>query len=374
MKTSTITYIDVYKLNIRFHKPFRISLGVMEAAANILVRVHADDGLYGLGEGAPVWFIAGETQAIAFAAAQDLARLLIGKNPLDIETRMQELNAFLAHNTTAKSAFDMALYDLLGKHAGLPLYALLGGPGRKFHTDLTIGIDAPEVMAREAFDIQARGFSAIKIKLGAGRADNVARVRAIRQAVGPDIPIRIDANQGWDPVTAIAILNDLAPCGIQYCEEPVRCWNNAGLRRVREHSPIPITADESLFDHHDAFRLAAMGACDYFNIKLAKSGGIYNALKINAIAEGAGMQCMLGSMSETRLGLSAAAHLVSARPNIVFADLDTAFFHAQDPILGGITYDGGAITLPETPGHGADVSPAFLEQMEKVTIGKNGGG
>jgi L-alanine-DL-glutamate epimerase-like enolase superfamily enzyme len=368
MKAPTITRIDIYKLNVRLHKPFRISLGILESAQNILVRVHTGDGLYGLGEGAPVWYIAGETQAIAVEAARDMARLLIGKNPLDIETRTNELNGLLAHNTTARSAFDMALYDLLGKHAGLPLYALLGGSKRALHTDLTIGIDAPEVMAQEALDVQARGFQAIKVKVGTGRANDVARVHAIRQALGPDIYIRIDANQGWDPVTAIAILNDLAPYNIQYCEEPVRCWNNAGLRRVREQSPIPVTADESLFDHHDAFRLAAMGACDYFNIKIAKCGGIHNALKINAIAEGAGIPCMVGCMFETRLGLSAAAHLASARLNIVFVDLDTALLHAEDPILGGILYDGGAITLPDAPGHGANVDPAFLEQMEKFTV------
>jgi len=332
------------------------------------VQIHAADGRYGLGEGAPISYIAGETQSSAFEAAKDMARLLIGKNPLDIETRLGELNAFFTYNTTAKSAFDMALYDLLAKHAGLPLYALLGGPKREFYTDLTVGIDTPDVMAQEALDIQARGFPAIKVKLGAGRTADVARIHAIRQAVGPDIPIRIDANQGWDPVMAVAILNDLAPYGIQYCEAPVRNWNNAGLQQVRKKSPIPITADESLFDHHDAFRLASMGACDYFNIKLAKSGGIHNALKINAIAEGAGIECMLGSMNETRLGLSAAAHVVSARPNIVFADLDAAFLHAEDPIIDGITYDGGKIILPDAPGHGADIDPAYLEKLESVSI------
>jgi len=368
MKKLTITKIDIFKLNIRFHKPFRVSLGISDAAKNILIRIHTEGGLYGLGEGAPVWYLTGETQAIAFEAAKDMARLLIGNNALDIETRINDLNTFLTHNTTAKSAFDMALYDLLGKHAGLPLYALLGGPKREFYTDLTVGINTPEVMAQEALDIQAKGFPAIKIKLGTGHNEDLARVRTIRKAVGPDIPIRIDANQGWDVVTAINILNDLSPYGIQYCEEPVPHWDNAGLRRVREGSSIPITADESLFDHHDAFRLASMEACDYFNIKLTKSGGIHNALKINAIAEGAGIKCMLGSMAETRLGLSAAAHLVSARPNIVFADLDTVFTHIEDPIVGGITYDGGKITLPDAPGHGADIKPEYLEKLDGISI------
>ncbi|MEN8192177.1 MAG: dipeptide epimerase [Bacteroidota bacterium] len=368
MKPLTITKIEIYKLNIPLDKPFRISLGVQEAAENILVKIYTNENLYGIGEGAPVSWIAGETQTIAFEAAKDLARLIIGKNPLHIENRMQELNNYLVHNSTVKSAFDMALYDLLAKRAGLPLYELLGGEKRKFYTDLTVGIDTPEVMAKDALSIQKRGFPAIKVKLGTNHIDDVARIKAIRQAVGNDIPIRIDANQGWNTITAIAILNDLAPLNIQYCEEPVPHWNNEGLKQVHEKSQIPITADESIFDHHDALRLASMNACDIFNIKLAKSGGIHNALKINAIAEGAGMQCMLGSMSESRLGLSAAAHLVSARPNIVFADLDTVFIQTEDPVIGGISYDGGKIILSDDPGHGADFDPGYLENMESVSI------
>ncbi len=368
MKTPIITKIEIYKLDIKFIKPFRVSLGISEAAKNILVRIHTNNGLYGLGEGAPIWYITGETQAIAFEAAKDMARLLMGKNPLDIESRMKELNAYLTNNTTAKSAFDMALYDLLAKHTGLPLYALLGGPKREFYTDLTVGINTPEAMAQEALDIQAKGFPAIKVKLGTGYDDDIARIKSIRQAVGDDIPIRIDANQGWDSTTAIKILRDLAPYNIQYCEEPVPHWDNNSLQRVRANSPIPITADESIFDHHDAFRLASMNACDYFNIKLTKSGGINNALKINAIAEAAGIKCMLGSMAETRIGLSAAAHLVSARSNIIYADLDTVFTHVEDPVIGGITYDGGKISITDSPGHGADIDPDFLERMEMITI------
>ena len=131
---------------------------------------------------------------------------------------------------------------------------------------------------------------------------------------------------------------------------------------------IPIVADESLFNEHDAFRLASMEACDYFNIKLAKSGGLHTALKINAVAEGAGIRCMLGSMTESRLGLTAAAHLVSARPNIAFADLDTAFFHAEDRVIGGIQYQGGTIHLPDDPGLGADFESEYLSSLEKFTI------
>jgi len=362
-----VTKIEIYKLNIARQTPFHIAIGVFNEVQNVLVRIHADDGLYGVGEGAPLPFLCGETQAIAFEASRALAGLLIGKDPYAIETRMQELGSYLVHNTTARSAFDMALYDLLSKRAGLPLYALLGGAKRSLTTDETIGLDTPAAMAQEALEAQERGFAAIKVKLGGGWPEDVARVAAIREATGAEMLLRIDANQGWDLVTAERILHELARFDIQYCEEPVAHWNNEALRRVREQSPIPIMADESVFDHHDAFRLASMGACDYFNIKLAKSGGIHTALKINAVAEAAGIQCMVGCMSETRLGLTAAAHLMSARPNIVFADLDSAF-GKTDVVKGGITYHGGNITLPDGPGHGADIKPEVLESLECCTI------
>jgi L-alanine-DL-glutamate epimerase-like enolase superfamily enzyme len=368
MSRSTIAKIEIFKLNIRLATPYRIALGMIETADNLLVRIHTSDGLYGLGEGSPISYIAGETQGTCFATAVSFARLLIGKDATDVEARLRELDAFLTHNRTAKSAFDMALYDLLGKRAGLPLYALFGGARRMVETDWTIGIDTPEAMAKKALEIQAKGFSAIKLKLGVGWAEDVARVRAVREAVGPEPWLRLDANQGWDAAEALHILQAMAPHKVQYCEQPIVHWNEAGLRRLRQASPIPVVADESLFTPQDAFRLASAEVCDYFNIKLSKAGGLHAALNINAIAEAAGMRCLLGSMNETRLGLTAAAHLASARPNIAFTDLDTAFFHADDPVSGGIYYEGNRIIVPETPGLGADIPPEVLRGLESVSL------
>ncbi len=210
----------------------------------------------------------------------------------------------------------------------------------------------------------------MKIKLGTTVVADVARVAAIRKAVGAGVILRIDANQGWDSPTAIAALCALAPFQVEYCEQPVPCWDMSGLKKVRDASPIPIAADESLFSPHDAISLARAGACDYFNIKLAKSGGIHNAVKIDAIAEAAGIRCMLGCMFETRLALTAAAHLAAAHPNIVFLDLDSAFYLAEDPVLGGLTFDRDAIRLPGEPGLGAEVKPDFLASLEHVSLGE----
>jgi L-alanine-DL-glutamate epimerase-like enolase superfamily enzyme len=367
-KKLKITNIEIYKSDIPLKEPFRIAIMEITDAQSVIIKINTDEGLYGLGEANPTWRITGETQSINLAGAMDLGRLLLNKDPLDIEERMREIDGFLVHNSTLRSAFDMALYDLLGKAAELPLYAVLGGGKRSFWTDNTIGLASPEHMAEKAVQYKNEGFQAIKIKLGTTKKEDIQRVKRVREAIGEDLPIRIDANQGWDYKTAVNVLQTLESEGIEYCEQPVAYWDYENMRRIRERSSIGIMADESLFDHHDAFKLAAMGCCDYFNIKLAKSGGIHTALKINAVAESAGIICMVGCMVETRLGLSAAAHLVSARPNIRYADLDGYLFLKEDPVIGGARYDVGQITLPDAPGHGADIDPDFLKRYECVVV------
>ena len=368
MKKIKISSIEIFKSNITLKEALRISFMVIDSARSIFIKINTNTGLYGIGEANPIGKITGETREMNFSAAVDLSRLLLNKDPLNIEERMEEINRFLIHNSTLRSAFDMALYDLVGKISGLPLYAVLGGGKRNLHTDSTIGIDDPLKMADKAAGFKKQGFKAIKVKLGTDKYQDIQRIKKIRAAIGDDLPIRIDANQGWDYNTAVLILKALEPLGIQYCEQPLVYWDYENMRRIREKTSIAIMADESLFDHHDAFKLASMGCCDYFNIKLAKSGGIHTALKINAVAESAGIHCMVGCMMESRLALTAAAHLVSARPNICFADLDSHWMLAEDPVIGGAAYNIDQIQLPETPGHGADINPKFLEKCESIII------
>ncbi|MCK5066563.1 MAG: dipeptide epimerase [Bacteroidales bacterium] len=370
MSSAAITKVDIIKVNIPYKEPFVISLGVIPEATNVVVRIHTSLGITGTGECAPFVFIVGETQETVFELAKKVGKLLLGKDPFANEDRLYEIDRAVQGNYTMKSAFDMALYDLLALKAGMPLYQLLGGSNnREIHTDMTISIGPPEKVAGDALSFKKEGFPAIKVKLGTTMKEDVARIRAIRQAVGPDYPIRIDANQGWDTITAIETLKALEPYNIEHCEEPIAHWNNRELVKVRENSPIPIMADESVFDHHDAFRLASMGACDYFNIKFSKSGGINNALKIVAVAESAGIKCQVGCMSESRFALTALMHLVLARDTIVHYDMDSSLMLDADPVTGGIEYQGsGKWTLNEQPGIGAGFDEKYLETMEKVTI------
>ena len=180
--------------------------------------------------------------------------------------------------------------------------------------------------------------------------------------------IRIDANQGWDVPTAVAVLNRVGELDVEYCEQPVPYWNVAGLKAIHDKVRVPVVADEGVFDHHDAFRVMAEDAADYVNLKLSKSGGIRTGQKVASVVDAAGKLCMIGCMMESRLGLTAAAHLASAMGHFRFFDLDSAHLLAADPVVGGMRYEGDMCLLDESPGLGAEVDGKFLEKCERVTV------
>jgi L-Ala-D/L-Glu epimerase len=364
-----ITHTDIYKFSIPMH-PFTIATGTMRMAQNIFIRLHTDAGIYGVGECSAFPMIVGETQATCFEMAKDFAAIWKGKDAAAIEVRMAELHAATAFNSTIKSAFDMALYDLAAKAARQPLYQFLGGTRSKLlETDITVGIDNPASMAEQAAAFVQQGFRIIKVKLGKEPAEDVERIRRIRAATGPAIALRIDANQGWDWEGAVYALQQLGQFNIQFCEQPIRQWNDHHLPALRKLSPIKIMADESVFNHHDAERLIAAGACDYVNIKFSKSGGILEATKINAVCEKNHIACMMGGMLESRVALTAFAHFAMAHNNVIFNDMDTCMLgHTLDPVTGGVQYNGYYVELPEEAGLGADADEEYLKTLQQAIV------
>jgi L-alanine-DL-glutamate epimerase-like enolase superfamily enzyme len=301
--------------------------------------------------------------------AREFAALWKNRNALDIPERLKELDNFTAFNATAKSAFDMALYDLSAQKAGLPLYKFLNGNKKILETDLTIGIGEPDQMAAKAVEFKNHGVRIIKVKLGKEGNTDLIRIQKIRAAVGESVKLRIDANQGWDYETAKDILVKMADCDIEFCEQPMRQWNDHLLPALRRISPIKIMADESAFNHHDAERLIDAGACDYINIKFSKSGGIAEAIRINAVCEKNNIPCMMGGMLESRLALTAFAHFALSQNNIHFYDMDTCLLgHQVDPVTGGVQYRGYFLEVPEIAGIGADIDENFLKNCEQVVI------
>ncbi len=366
----SITRVEIYKLSVPLKEPFITSLGKEESADNILVKIFTNAAIIGFGECSPFMPINGESQDTCFVVGQYFAKVLKGKNPLNIEECIKEMDAVIYGNTSIKSAFDMALYDIASQHAGVPLYKFLGGSNKKsIITDYTVSIDDPAKMAADALKIKEAGYPAIKVKLGKDGKRDVERIRAIRAAVGNTIPVRIDANQGWKVKEAIETLNTLSVYNIQHCEEPIARWKFMKLPKVKKESPIPIMADECCSDEHDAERLIELQACDYFNIKLGKSGGIFKALKMVKMAEDAGIRLQVGAMLESRLAMTAFAHFALCSDFIVHYDFDTALMFSEDPVSGGIAYEqNGLIHITTTNGLGAWIEQERLNKLEKATV------
>ncbi|MBE3110977.1 MAG: dipeptide epimerase [Acidobacteria bacterium] len=361
-----ITDVEIYLFDLPLLAPFRIAIGEMKSANDLLIRVITDQGIVGIGEACPFPPITGETQATNAEAAKAIRAMLIGKNPLAVDALLREIGAIVHSNPSAVAAFDMALYDIIGKVAGMPVFRLLGGDKPSFETDITTGIDTAEVMVRETKKHADWGYKTLKVKVGTDPDADFARLQAIREAIGYDINIRIDANQGWSVPQAVYALRKMEKLRIQLVEQPVVASDIAGLRTVREHSPIPIMADEACFLPADALKLVKAEACDYLNIKIMKAGGILNSVRIAHIADAANMRCMVGCMLESRIALSAAAHVAASQNNVVYADLDGNAEHTVDPVVDGFTVKAGVLTLNEKPGLGCDIDPAFLKALRKL--------
>ncbi len=371
MKSAKIVKIEIYPTQIKLNEPFVISKGALTHARNTVVKIYSDQGLYGVGECCPYRSIHGETQTGTVAFAKDLAQVLIGQDPTDIMKHVHTMNKMIVGNASVKCAFDMALYDLSAKLVELPLYKYLHGNKEKaIYTDNTVSLLDIDGMVERATKFVDRGFKILKIKLGQRPADkDIARVKAIRKAVGDDITMRIDANQGWNYLDAKKALYGMEECNIEHCEEPIHANNLLDQVRLNAESPIPIMADESVFNHQDALRIVSSNAADLFNIKLGKSGGIHNAMKVASIAEAADMYCQVGSFSESRLGITALVHFDMAWNNILYHDLDSPLMLSEDPVIGGMMYDKDwRVTVTDEPGHGADFDAAFLKKFECVSI------
>jgi L-alanine-DL-glutamate epimerase-like enolase superfamily enzyme len=333
--------IHTHPLDLELARPFKISRGTEQRLArNLLVEVE-HGGVTGIGEAGPDSSgYYGETRATMQAAIDEFAPVL-GDDPMLIEDILSALDTCLHHgHSAAKSALDMALYDLVGKSLGIPVYRLFGlNPVSTPVSSFTISIDTPKVMAERA---ASANYPVLKIKLGTG--NDVEIVRAIRDATSATL--RVDANAAWSPKEAIQTIEAIAPYGIELVEQPVAADDLGGLKQVTQHSPVPIIADESCRTPVDVPKVS--DCVDGINIKLAKCGGLRNALKMIHIARAHHLKVMLGCMVSSSLAITAAAHLT---PLVDFADLDGPLLLADDPFLG-VGFSEGKILLPDSPGLG----------------------
>ncbi|MFJ7828050.1 dipeptide epimerase [Psychrobacillus sp. NPDC096623] len=351
-----IKSIETVDVAIPLTKPFKTALRTVTTAYSVYVTITTSDGIVGYGEAPPTHVITGESMdSIRYAINEIIAPQLIGMNILQSEQVFQKLNTVLVRNTSAKAAVDMAIHDILAKYAGVPLYQFLGGYRDTLETDFTVSVNDPTEMADDAERYIKDGFNVLKVKVGIGAIkDDIERIRAIRERVGMTPKLRLDANQGWnakEAVKAIGLMED-AGLSIEFVEQPVSAWDLEGLKYVTDRTYTPIMADESVFSVQDAKQVLETRAADLINIKLMKSGGIYNAQKINTFAEANGVKCMVGSMIETKLGITAAAHFAASKANIRYFDFDAPLMLANDLIVGGVIYKKSNMTFSNEPGLG----------------------
>jgi len=350
-----ITNVRLGRISVPLRTPFKTALRSVSSVEDVIVEIHTDTGNIGYGEAPPTGAITGDTTLAIIGAIQDhIARSILGKDLEEFEDLLQTVQKCIIGNTSAKAAVDMALWDLYGQMHNIPVYQLMGSARKQIVTDITISVNDPETMVRDALIALDRGYDCLKMKVGVNPELDVARLKAVRQAVGNEITIRIDANQAWKPKQAVKILNTMQEQGLQIelVEQPVAAHDLEGLKYVTDRSYVPVLADESLYSPADAATILRMGAADLLNIKLMKCGGLYNALKICSLAEVYGVECMIGCMLEAKISVNAAVHLACAKKVITKVDLDGPVLCKEDPILGGAVFDEKLITVSDGPGLG----------------------
>ncbi|MEK7405288.1 MAG: enolase C-terminal domain-like protein [Acidobacteriota bacterium] len=344
-------------------------MGEHRVSRPVIVIVRTDDGLAGCGDASvtPVW--SGETQAGALAAVREvLAPLLIGRDPLHVASLADAMDRALIGNPFAKAALEMALLDLAGKALNVPAHIMLGGPRRPPEIPLKFSIGAfpPAAAARVAETVASQGLRAVKVKVGMELSLDVARVQAVRSALGDGFPIGVDANGGWSESVAVAALPHLERLGVNVIEQPLRRGDFRGCARLRRRTSIPVMLDESVFTREDALEAIRWDACDLIGIYPGKNAGVWRSLEIAHLAAAAGLECVIGSNLETEIATAAMLHLAVSMPNLAVSvghDIIGPLYHTRRIGVEPIRVQDGCAVLPAGAGLGVAVDMASLAEV-----------
>lgn len=335
----------------------------------VIVKVHTDAGFVGLGEATISGLWSGETQAGTVAVITDyIAPVLLGKDPRDITAARRAMDFVIKLNPFTKAAVEMALWDIAGKAAGLPVYQLLGGSVRD-RVRIKLVVWARDVPGSRAMAERwlGLGVSCVKVKVGLDPETDVARVKAVREVCGPDIPVTIDANCGWTLAQARYCLRKLAATNLLLAEQPIPAGDPAAMADLRRDSPCPLMADESVFTLQDAFLLATQRACDILSVYPGKHGGIAATAEIVAVAKAAGIRCTIGSNLELGIGTAAMLHVAAAFPEIEPEAFPTdtigPFYHDADLITESLDLGPPDARIPADPGLGVELDEVQLKRF-----------
>ncbi|GAB3805935.1 mandelate racemase/muconate lactonizing enzyme family protein [Virgibacillus kimchii] len=357
-----IKKVDIYGLKMDLIKPFIVSYDSYEDMPTILTRVETENGHVGWGEAVADQHVTGETWHSTFEVLRhELAPLVIDGNPFNINFIHQKMNEKIYGVPTAKAAIDLALYDLMGKISGQPVYRLIGGQAHD-HLDIpnVISILSPETMAEEAKQLVEKGLKHVKIKVGTDPETDIARIRSVRQVLPDHIKLRVDANQGWTANEAIHVIEQTRDCKVEWYEQPTKAGDHEAMAEVRHATHVNIMADESIHGAEDLITLAKLRGADLINIKLMKTGGIYPALKLANLAETLRLPCQVGSMVESAVATMAGAHLSFSQQMIRSNEMVGPMMFKED--VAETEFRDGRIIVSERPGFGIDVDEAFVRR------------
>ncbi len=363
-----ITGVEAIPIKIPLKKPFAIAVGTITSTNHVLIRMTDDQGRVGWGESITFHPVYGYDQRALFQVAHDhLIPAVIGLDPRDMAELHRRMDLAMPHNLMAKTGIDIAAYDLAGQAAGAPIHALIGGR-RVEAVDQIAPIDLvpPDQAARSAAEKRDQGFKCIKVKIGLDAAQDLARVKAVREAVGPGTPMRVDGNSGYDRATALRVFRPMEEVGLEWIEQPLPGWDLEGMAMLARRLDTPIAVDESMYTDHDAALCIRLEAAQVVNIKVAKCGGIYRSQKIAAVCRASGVPCFLGGCIETAVGTAAALHFYTATPNVVSsAEIHGSPFYVDDVVEEPFTLKDGALTVPTGPGLGIKVNE---DKVRKYTL------
>jgi len=351
-----IVSVETWSERFELARPYSIAYETVSETTNLFLCIGTDTGPVGFGCAAPDEAVTGESVASAKSAIRYVVEpLLLGSDPLRIAMILERLQEPLAKHPSVRAAVDMALHDILGKRASLPLWKLLGGYRDRIKTSITIGILPVQPTVEMAEMWFRQGFRCLKIKGGANLEEDVERLLQVRAELGAKVELRFDANQGYTVDQTLDLVKRAKRARLQLIEQPTPRGQPELMARISSRSPIPIMADESLVSLRDAFRLAKDDLVDMVNIKLMKVGGIAEAQRINAVSRAAGFEVMVGCMDESALSIAAGLHFALARPNVVFADLDGHIGLMNDPAALAVQLRDGYLHPTGRPGLGFDL-------------------
>jgi muconate/chloromuconate cycloisomerase len=363
--------VRVVLADIPVRRPHVMSFTTLHAVNFVFVRLETVDGVTGWGEaaclGGPTWSEE-SAESVAATIERYIGPWLVGRDAVAVEALRMEMARRVQGNPFARAAVEMALWDLNGRALGVPVHRLLGGRVRdRVPLSWSLAVADGDAELAEARDMVGRGHRIFKIKTAAHPvAHDAGRVRRLREALGPEVRLRVDANQGWDRPTALRAIRAMEPYDLDFVEQPLPRWDVGGMAELARSIGVPLMADESCGSPHEALAIARLGGVSILGLKLTKSGGILNTLAVARIAEAAGMSCYVGCMIETSLGTAAYLHVALAASPVTWGcELFGPLLLAGDVTPAPVRYDAGAIVALDGPGLGVDVDEARLKEWAR---------